>query len=84
MAALVGVLEEHGYQPLVSDGDVRLGNCPFQAVVADHRDTVCAMNLWLLEGVVAGVGSTGLRAAVDRQAGVCCVVLRAEVGRRAG
>jgi predicted ArsR family transcriptional regulator len=61
----------------VSDqaGSVRLRSCPFEALVADHRTAVCAMNLALIEGVVRGAGAAGLVPELRPAPGFCCVVL---------
>ena len=40
----------------MSDGTVCLRNCPYDALVADHRDVTCGMNLAWAEGVVEGSG----------------------------
>lgn len=78
-AALVEVLRERGYEPRVApdpeDGIV-LGNCPFDALVDDHRDLVCGMNLALADGALDTLGDTGLQAVLDKQPGQCCVCFR--------
>ncbi|HEX5451425.1 MAG TPA: helix-turn-helix domain-containing protein, partial [Candidatus Limnocylindrales bacterium] len=76
-AALVDALARAGFGPRVeADGTVRLTNCPFDALVEDHRDLVCGMNLALMEGFVAGLAATGFTAALDPVPGCCCVALR--------
>ena len=59
-------------------GEVRLRNCPFHALTERHKSLVCGANLALLEGFVAELqgGRETLRAALDPQPGMCCVVLR--------
>ena len=43
---LLSVLKTSGYEPVTSpDGTIRLRNCPFDALVAEHRSTVCGANL---------------------------------------
>jgi len=45
------VLRAHGFEPWQDeDGIVRLGNCPFHRLAADHPRLVCGMNLALIEG----------------------------------
>jgi predicted ArsR family transcriptional regulator len=70
------VLQEHGFEPAerAADGPIVLRNCPFDALVRDHRDLVCGMNLSLMEGVLAGLRLRGLSAQLDPQPGRCCVV----------
>jgi predicted ArsR family transcriptional regulator len=82
--ALVDTLRERGYEPRVdAGGAITLGNCPFDALVDDHRDLVCGMNLALADGVLAGLGETGTSARLDPAPGRCCVVLE-PVDRRTG
>jgi predicted ArsR family transcriptional regulator len=73
----IDVLEENGFEPAQERGDViRLRNCPFDALVREHRELVCGMNLAFMEGVVAGLEAGGIRATMDPQVGLCCVALR--------
>jgi predicted ArsR family transcriptional regulator len=72
--ALLATLTERGYEPRETEnGEIRLGNCPFHALVEDHRPLVCGMNLALAEGVVAGLGDAGVEPRLDAQPGMCCV-----------
>ncbi|HEX5148006.1 MAG TPA: helix-turn-helix domain-containing protein [Candidatus Limnocylindrales bacterium] len=74
--ALVETLEERGYQPHeVAPGEIRLGNCPFHALVDDHRDLVCGMNLALADGLLDGLGDDRTQARLDPQPGQCCVAI---------
>ncbi|MGI8448523.1 MAG: helix-turn-helix transcriptional regulator [Streptosporangiaceae bacterium] len=69
-------LRGHGYEPSQrEDGTIRLRNCPFHQLAAEHRDLVCGMNLALIEGLVTGLGASGLHPALDPQPGCCCVVI---------
>jgi predicted ArsR family transcriptional regulator len=70
---LLSALQAGGYEP-VSDatGTIRLRNCPFDTLVADHRDLVCGTNLAMAEGIVRGAGSP-MRPVLDPQPGRCCV-----------
>jgi predicted ArsR family transcriptional regulator len=75
--ALTRVLADGGYEPEVDRrGVIRLRNCPFDALVADHRDLVCGMNLAMAEGVVEGLGAADVTPALDVQPGYCCVAWR--------
>jgi predicted ArsR family transcriptional regulator len=76
-AGLEPLLRERGYEPFRDDdGVVRLRNCPFHAVARRHPEIVCAMNLALLEGLVAGLGEPGLSATLEPSSSCCCVALR--------
>jgi predicted ArsR family transcriptional regulator len=67
------VLERRGYEPYEDGDDVRLHNCPFDALAGDHRDLVCSMNADLLRGAAETIGGTGLDATLDPRDGECCV-----------
>ena len=71
---LVEVLRGNGYEPFEGSGGViRLRNCPFHALAAQHRQLTCSMNLALLESVAAHVPDVGLAAAPRPSDGFCCV-----------
>jgi predicted ArsR family transcriptional regulator len=73
---LLDALRDRGYEPRDGPGgEIRFANCPFDALVDDHRDLVCGMNLALTEGLVDGLGDPGLQARLDPQPGMCCVAL---------
>jgi predicted ArsR family transcriptional regulator len=73
---LEGALAEHGYEPSRDDdGVIRLRNCPFHRLAEHHRDTVCGMNLGLIEGMVSGLEADGWRPVLDPQPGYCCVAI---------
>ena len=73
------VLAGYGYQPERRDDDVvRLRNCPFHRLAREHKDTVCAMNLALIEGVAAGLEASTLRPLLDPRPGQCCVIIEEE------
>jgi predicted ArsR family transcriptional regulator len=76
--AVVGVLEEHGFEPRHQDDGIALANCPFHTLAQEHTELVCGMNLQLLRGVVEGVPDAGLSASLHPEAGLCCVRLTAE------
>lgn len=76
-AELVNVLRTAGYAPERDslDGSITLRNCPYDALVASHRDLTCSMNVAWAEGVVEGLGApmtVEFAPAPER----CCVVLR--------
>lgn len=71
---LMAALEAGGYEPKPDEGGtIRLRNCPFHALVQEHRPLVCGTNLALAEGITRGVGASGLRPVLDPQPGYCCV-----------
>ena len=74
--ALLAALRERGYEPREQGaGAITLGNCPYHALVEDHRDLVCGMNLAWAEGVLEGVGEVDAQARLDPEPGRCCVVI---------
>ncbi len=74
--ALLTELEGRGYQPSeTAAGDIRLGNCPYDSLVDDHRDVVCGMNLALAGGLLDGLREERDHARLDPQPGQCCVVI---------
>lgn len=77
---VLAVLERCGFEPRLEDGAVVLANCPFHALATAHADLVCAMNLQLLEGVLAGIGDTGLCARLCPGGAGCCVRMEAPTG----
>jgi predicted ArsR family transcriptional regulator len=71
--ALLEVLSSGGYEPLREGAEIRLRNCPFDALVEDHRAVTCSMNLALLEGVASGVETAGLVPEARPVDEFCCV-----------
>jgi predicted ArsR family transcriptional regulator len=76
IASTVAALSAHGYEPELSGGEIRLRNCPFHALVGEHRELVCGMNLAVVEGVVEGLDLPGVTPVLDPKPGMCCVALR--------
>jgi predicted ArsR family transcriptional regulator len=72
-SALMSLLEVHGFEPRLTGSDIALNNCPFHALAQEHPEPVCGMNLNLLEGVLEGLGQTGMRACLDPGSSGCCV-----------
>ena len=77
LAALETVLREAGYAPVRSGAEMRLANCPFDALAQRHRDVTCGMNLALVEGMLEGAGLGPARARLDFRPGLCCVAIAA-------
>jgi predicted ArsR family transcriptional regulator len=77
--ALVETLGDRGYEPRETEaGEIRLGNCPFDALVDEHRDLVCGMNVSLAGGLLEGLGEDRLAARLDPKPGLCCVAIGPE------
>lgn len=80
------VLADYGYEPRPEPGPgqgpedvgastVRLANCPFHRLAAQHTDLVCGLNLGLIQGVIEGLGEPTTAVLAPRP-GACCVELR--------
>jgi predicted ArsR family transcriptional regulator len=81
VAQTCGILVRQGYEPMIEDGSIALLNCPFHALVAEHTQLVCSMNLAMLDGLTAETGGGELQATLQPTPGRCCVVIhRAEAG----
>jgi predicted ArsR family transcriptional regulator len=72
---LLATLAERDYRPHVGSGEIRIENCPFQALVEEHRPLVCGMNLSLIEGLVSGIGLPRHVARPDSRPDQCCVAV---------
>jgi predicted ArsR family transcriptional regulator len=78
---LVDALAKRGYEPVEDEGGViRLANCPFDRLAADHRDLVCGMNQAYLEGLLQGLFREDVTANLEPEPGRCCVVVRPRRG----
>ena len=67
------VLRGHGFEPIRTEAEIRLRNCPFDAVAKEHIALVCGMNLALAQGLVSGLGAEGVDVRLDPMPGSCCV-----------
>jgi predicted ArsR family transcriptional regulator len=68
-------LAARGYEPY-RDGDaLRLRNCPFASLSAEFPVLICAMNLYLVEGLLDGLGQDPGRAVLEPGPGRCCVAV---------
>ena len=78
LTGLLDVLRESGYQPDTTSSDerVRLRNCPYDALVSDHRELTCGMNVAWAAGVTDGLANSGLRPELAPEPGYCCVVFQ--------
>lgn len=71
---LVAALEAGGYEPVTDAvGTIRLRNCPYDALVDEHRELVCGTNLALTQGITRGAEVESLTPVLDPQPGYCCV-----------
>lgn len=83
LGSTAGVLAGHGYEPVLTDDEICLTNCPFDRLATEHTQLVCGMNRDLVAGVIDGMGARSLRARLAPHAGFCCVrVTRAEPAER--
>jgi predicted ArsR family transcriptional regulator len=73
--ALLDTLRRHGYEPYREDGAIRLRNCPFDKLAAEHRELMCHANLALLQGLVERLGAAGVEPTLAPRPGECCVAL---------
>jgi predicted ArsR family transcriptional regulator len=77
-AALRRALADRGYEPYEeADGTIRLRNCPFDRIAAQHRQLVCGANHAMLQALTDHIDSDPptVRAVLDPQPGRCCVTL---------
>jgi predicted ArsR family transcriptional regulator len=78
---LLDLLHGAGYEPeVVPTGDVCLSNCPYDALVQEHRDLTCGMNLAWAQGVVEGLGASDVAVELSPEQGRCCVLFHPAVG----
>ncbi|MFJ2034211.1 helix-turn-helix transcriptional regulator [Streptosporangium sp. NPDC087985] len=75
-ATTLCALEAHGYEPRAEGDEIVLRNCPFHTLAQENPELVCGMNLRLLDGLLSGLGSTGLTAHLAPTPPHCCVRLR--------
>lgn len=79
LTEVAAVLAGQGYEPRVGDagdGALLLANCPFDALAHKHRALVCGMNRSFVQGVLDGLGCTGVEATLEPEPGWCCVKAR--------
>ena len=78
LATVRQALAARGYEPSDDpDGTIRLRNCPFDRIAAQHRQLVCGANHALLQALTDQVDGDPptLQAVLDPQPGRCCVTL---------
>jgi predicted ArsR family transcriptional regulator len=74
--AAITVLDEEGYEPRHHGSEVVMSNCPFHALVEDHRALVCGMNLDLLGALAEAAPDGVLTARLEPSDEHCCVRLK--------
>jgi predicted ArsR family transcriptional regulator len=74
----VNALAATGYEPVCAGDDIRLRNCPFHQLAAQHRDLICGMNVSLVQGMIDGLPGDGRTARLDRGETGCCVAIAAK------
>ena len=74
-SGLFDALAADGYEPRRDGDGITLANCPFHALAREATEVVCGMNRAYLEGMLGGIGETGLAARLDPAPGRCCVRL---------
>jgi predicted ArsR family transcriptional regulator len=72
---LMASLDRHGYEPVVSDGEVRMRNCPFHLLAQQHRELVCGINVELIGALKDNLAFGEFEAIYDPRPGWCCVVV---------
>jgi predicted ArsR family transcriptional regulator len=78
LAAARQTLAARGYEPYEdANGTIRLRNCPFDRIAAQHRQLICGANHAMLQALTDQVDGDPptVRAALDPQPGRCCVTL---------
>lgn len=81
LSKTVELLADHGFEPSQIDDAIVLRNCPFHALVDDHRDLVCGMNEALIDGLLKGLDASGIEARLNPQPGHCCVTIQPRAPR---
>jgi predicted ArsR family transcriptional regulator len=76
-------LAAHGFEPVAeAGGALSVRNCPFHRLAVRNPGVVCAMNLALIEGIVAGIGADEhLRPELNPAPDRCCVLIRADASQ---
>ena len=86
LGGLRQALAGRGYEPYDDpEGTIRLRNCPFDRIAAQHRELVCGANYAMLQALTDQLGGDPpVRADLDLQPGRCCVVLTGDTGAADG
>jgi predicted ArsR family transcriptional regulator len=76
-------LEAIGYQPVEEQGTTRFYNCPFHRLATSHTETICRLNVALVQGMAEGCGDDPERVLFAPGSGRCCVRIE-PAGQAAG
>ena len=71
---VIRLLAGLGFEPYTDRAEIRLRNCPFDVLAAEHRELVCSTNLCMMEGMLRGLKVAGIEARLDPVPDRCCVV----------
>lgn len=72
-----GLLEDLGFEPADSEGELLLRNCPFHALVQRDPELVCGLNAAFIDGMLRGLGNDTVASELVPEEGMCCVRVRA-------
>jgi predicted ArsR family transcriptional regulator len=67
-------LTDLGYEPSL-DRELQLTNCPFHSLARRQPELICGLNVAFVSGLLDGLGTTTLRAALDPHPDRCCVTI---------
>jgi len=77
LAGATELLAELGFEPRrTGSAEVIMANCPFRPLADTAPGTICEAAEAFVEGLLAGLGGSGVDTVLDRAADRCCVVLR--------
>jgi predicted ArsR family transcriptional regulator len=74
---LVELLATLGFEPTSTEGQVVQRNCPFRRLAQRSPTLVCGINRCLVQGMLDGLGTSRLAAALRPAGDRCCVVVTA-------
>ncbi len=80
LTVVTELLTDRGYLPVAERQTVRLRNCPFQALAAQHPELVCSMNHAFLAAVLDGLQARGVTADLVPDPAGCCVRMHSAGG----
>lgn len=77
LEAVGRMLSGYGFEPRPEGTDaLTLNNCPFHALACRNSELVCRINQGLIEGILHGLRTQAVQAALEPTPGQCCVKLR--------
>lgn len=74
LESLVGLLDDAGFEPYTDGDEIRVRNCPFHPLAANHVDMVCGLSGELVGGAAETLG-LDVPVRLDPRPGECCVVI---------